>query len=142
MDRTIKLIFVSLGVAIILASCGGGKKDGQNKKPTPTAVSVDVAERQRAVYYDEYPATVTALSQVDLKAQVTGYVTGIFFKDGQRLHRGQKLYTIDKQQYQANYDQAIADLNVQKANLFKAQQDADRYAGLYKQDAVANQLYD
>jgi RND family efflux transporter MFP subunit len=142
MDKTMKLIFVSLGIAVILASCGAGEKDGQNKKPPPTAVSVKVAERQSAVYYDEYPATVTALSQVDLRAQVTGYVTGIFFKDGQRVHRGQKLYNIDKQQYQANYDQAIANLNVQKANLFKAQQDADRYADLYKQDAVAKQLYD
>ena len=113
-------LFFYFGISILLASCGGGKKDEQNKKPPPTAVSVDVAERQSAVYYDEYPATVTALSQVDLRAQVTGYITGIFFKDGQRVHRGQKLYNIDKQQYQANYDQAIANLNDQKANLFKA----------------------
>jgi membrane fusion protein (multidrug efflux system) len=142
MNKTMKLIFVSPGIAVILAACGAGNKEEQTKAPPPTPVSVDVAKKESAVYYDEYPATVTALNQIDLRAQVTGYITGIFFKDGQPVHRGQKLYNIDKQQYQANYDQAIANLNVQKANLSKAQQDADRYADLYKQDAVAKQLYD
>ena len=94
------------------------------------------------MYYDEYPSTVAALNQVDLRAQVTGYITGIYFKDGQHVSKGQKLYDIDRQQYLANYDQAVANLNVSKANLAKAQQDADRYNDLLKQDAIAKQVYD
>jgi len=141
MDKTMKLIFVSFSIAVTLASCGAGKKE-ETKAPPAIAVSVDVVKKESAVYYDEYPATVTALNQVDLRAQVTGYITRIFFKDGQHVYKGQKLYDIDPQQYLANFDQAVANLNVQKANLFKAQQDADRYADLYKQDAVAKQLYD
>ena len=85
---------------------------------------------------------MTALNQVDLRAQVTGYITGIYFKDGQHVSKGQKLYDIDRQQYLANYDQAVANLNVSKANLAKAQQDADRYNDLLKQDAIAKQVYD
>ncbi len=50
-----------------------------------------------------------------------------------------KLYAIDQQQYQAAYDQAQANLNVAKSNLAKAQQDADRYMDLAKNDAVARQ---
>ena len=44
------------------------------------------------MYYDEYPATVAALNQDDLHAEVTGYITGIYFKDGQRVKKGQRLY--------------------------------------------------
>jgi len=136
------IIFFSLGMTVLFFSCASRKKDDPMKAPPPPAVSEEIVERGKAVYYDEYPATVAALNQNDLRAQVTGYITGIHFKDGQHVVQGQKLYDIDKQQYQASLDQAIANLNVTKANLARAQQDADRYAGLLKQDAVARQVYD
>ena len=136
------IIFFSLGMTVLFFSCASRKKDDPMKATPPPAVSAEIVERGKAVYYDEYPATVAALNQNDLRAQVTGYITGIHFKDGQHVVQGQKLYDIDKQQYQASLDQAIANLNVTKANLARAQQDADRYAGLLRQDAVARQVYD
>jgi RND family efflux transporter MFP subunit len=125
----------------LLFSCGKKKKKKQQKSP-PTAVNVVNVQKGTAIYYDEYPGTVAALNQIDLRAQVTGYVTGIYFSDGQHIKKGQKLYDIDRQQFEANYDQAMANVNVSKANLAKAQQDADRYSGLLKQDAIAKQVYD
>jgi RND family efflux transporter MFP subunit len=134
-------LFIVFSCAFILVSCGGKKKK-EKQKPPPAAVNVYRVKKESAVYYDEYPATVAALNQVDLRAQVTGYITGIFFNDGEHVNKGQKLYDIDHQQFEANYDQAVANLNVSKANLAKAQQDADRYNDLLKQDAVAKQVYD
>jgi membrane fusion protein (multidrug efflux system) len=142
MKNKILMIFFSFSMTIIFFSCGSGKKDQPMKAPPPPAVTAEIVKKGKALYYDEYPATVAALNQNDLRAQVTGYINGIYFKDGQHVVQGQKLYDIDKQQYQASLDQAIANLNVTKANLAKAQQDADRYAGLLKQDAVAKQVYD
>ncbi len=132
------MIFVS---ASFIISCGN-KTPEAPKAPPPTAVNIYEIKKETAVYYDSYPATVAALNQVDLRAQVTGYITGIYFKDGDHVSKGQKLYDIDRQQYQANYDQAIANLNVAKASLDKAQQDADRYNDLLKQDAIAKQIVD
>ena len=142
MKNKILMIFFLFGMTISFFSCANKKNDPMNGPPPPAAVNAEIAERGKAVYFDEYPATVAALNQNDLRAQVTGYITGIYFKDGQRVQQGQKLYDIDKRQYQASLDQAVANLNVTKANLAKAQQDADRYADLLKQDAVARQLYD
>jgi RND family efflux transporter MFP subunit len=142
MKNKILMIFFSVCMTILFFSCASKKKDDPMKVPPPPAVSAEIVQKGKAVYYDEYPATVAALNQNDLRAQVTGYITGIYFKDGQRVQQGQKLYDIDKQQYQASLDQAVANLNVTKANLARAQQDADRYADLLKQDAVARQLYD
>jgi RND family efflux transporter MFP subunit len=142
MITTMNRCSLSIIISLTLWSCGARNKETQTKAPPPATVSVEQVEKQKAIYYDEYPATVAALNQVDLRAQVTGYITGIFFKDGQRVRQGQRLYDIDRQQYQANLDQAIANLNVSKANLAKAQQDADRYADLLRQDAIARQLYD
>ncbi|HEY1871829.1 MAG TPA: efflux RND transporter periplasmic adaptor subunit [Chitinophagaceae bacterium] len=142
MRNKISIFFFSSVFMIILYSCGDKKRDAQPKTPPPASVIAELVKKGNAVYYDEYPATAVALNQNDLRAQVTGYINGIYFHDGQVVHQGQKLYDIDKQQYQANLDQATANLNVSKANLAKAQQDADRYADLLKQDAIAKQVYD
>ncbi len=133
-------IILTVSVAAVYISCGNA--DVRPKAPPPAAVNTFIAEKAKAVNYDEYPATVAALNQVDLRAQVTGYITGIYFKDGQHVTKGQKLYDIDRQQYLANYNQAVANLNVSKANLAKAQQDADRYTDLLQKDAIARQVYD
>ena len=134
--------FLLTATALLATACGGKKDDQQQGPPPPTAVSAVKVEKGNATYYDQFPATVTALLQVDIQPQVAGNITGIFFQDGQRVSKGQKLYTIDPQQYRATYDQAVANLNVQKANLNRAQKDANRYNTLAEQDAVAKQLVD
>lgn len=58
------------------------------------------------------------------------------------MQKGQKLYSIDAQVYNANYQQAQANLQVQETNLLKAQKDADRYHELDKNDAIAKQQVD
>lgn len=129
-------------IALVLASCGS--KNAQQQGDVPTAVSVTVAEvKSEAVsYYDEYPAMVVALNQVVLTPQVNGYITGVFFKEGERVKKGQKLYSIDAQTYNANYQQAQANLAVQEANLVRAEKDAERYRELAKRDAIARQQVD
>jgi len=139
---TVNYRLLLLGGLVTLAGCGGGKDDKKQQAPPPTAVSAVRAEKGNATYYDEFPATVTAFREVEIQPQVAGNITGIFFEDGQHVTRGQKLYSIDPQQYRATYDQAVANLNVQKANLNRAQKDADRYATLEKQDAIARQVVD
>ncbi len=127
---------------IILASCAD--KNQQNQQGPPPAVPVSIAEvaPTNAVYFDQYPGMMNALDQINLTTQVSGYITRIYFQDGQYVTKGQHLYSIDAQIYKANYNQAVADLQVQEANLVKAQKDADRYNELAKHDAIATQQVD
>jgi membrane fusion protein (multidrug efflux system) len=129
-------------VAILLLAACDEKKAAAPAMPPPAQVTLQAVKLADAVYHDEYPATVTALNQVELKPQVSGFITGVYFKDGDRVKKGQLLYSIDAQLYSANYQQAVANLQVQQANMNKAQKDADRYHELDKNDAVAKQLVD
>lgn len=125
-----KYIFVSVIItSIFLASCGQNKS-GFSFPPTPVS-AVKVIEK-KVSYYNEYPASVVALNQVELRPEVSGYITGVFFNDGQHVTKGMKLYSIDQQQYKAAYD-------IAKANLNKAQQDYKRYEELAKSNAIAAQ---
>lgn len=136
-------IFYTGAIVLILASsCGNNKQQAGPMAPQAVKVTVEAVKSGAAVYYEEYPATLAPLNQVDLRPQVSGFVTGIHFTDGARVKKGQLLYSIDAQLYNANYNQAVANLSAQEANLNKAQKDADRYRELEKNDAVAKQLVD
>ncbi|MEI9959318.1 MAG: efflux RND transporter periplasmic adaptor subunit [Ferruginibacter sp.] len=130
------------GIIVLLAMAACNDKKAAAPPPPPPAVVVQDVSLTDAVYYDEYPATVNALNQVELRPQVSGFITGVHFADGARVRKGQLLYSVDEQLYSANYQQAIANLQVQQANLNKAQKDAARYHELDKNDAVAKQLVD
>src|ERR1044072_4431105 len=94
-----RLIQIFLLPVIIFATSCGEKNNQQQQAPPPVAVNVDTVQATSATYYDEYPGTITALNEVEIHAQVSGYITGIYFKDGQYITKGQKLYSIDQQQY-------------------------------------------
>jgi membrane fusion protein (multidrug efflux system) len=139
--------YIKLGILIIgstaLASCGGGDKAAQQQGPPPaTPVTTYTVDEQPVVTTDTYPGVVVALNEVELRAQVGGYVTAIYVKDGQKVTKGQKLYEIDRTKYIAAYNSAKADVAVAKANRDKTKKDADRYTKLAEQDAVAKQRVD
>lgn len=135
-------IFFVITFLFFLSSCGDKKSAQQQGPPPAIAVTVSEVTVANAVFYDEYPGAISALDEIKLTPQVTGYITGIYFKDGQQVRKGQKLYSIDAQVYQANYQQAIANLELQQSNLLKSQKDADRYHELDKHDAIAKQQVD
>jgi RND family efflux transporter MFP subunit len=118
------------------------KQTKQNAAPPPTPVSVAEAKNAEAVYYDQYQGTVVALNTVELRSQVTGFITGIFFKEGEIVPKGKPLYEIDRRKYLDAYQQAQANLQSAQANLVRSQKDIERYNMLLKNDAVARQTVD
>ena len=130
--------------ASLLASAGcGQKEDDKAAGPPPaTPVTLVAARTTDAVYYDEYPATVVALNNVELRSQVAGFITQIYFKDGDVVQKGKPLYEIDRRKYQAAYQQALAGLRSAQAVVQNAQVNLNRYQRLAQQDAIAKQIVD
>ena len=128
----------------VLISCLSFISCKEKKQPPPPKVPVNLftVASTPVVYYDQYPSTTQALSEVNLLPQAQGYVKGIFFKEGSKVKKGQKLYEIDQSLYNDAYEQAVANLKVTQGTLAQSQQDADRYIYLNKYHAVAKQLYD
>lgn len=129
-------------LAILSVAACKSKPDQQNAAPPPTSVNVAEAKKADAFYYDDYQGTVVAVNTTELRSQVAGFITGIFFKEGTVVQKGAPLYEIDRRKYEAAYQQAKANLISAKANLIKAQKDIDRYNMLLKNDAVARQTVD
>src|ERR1017187_7781380 len=139
MLNEMKNAFVIIAITcLIFASCSPVKPPAN----PPVPVNLVTVKAQKVLYYDKYPATTAALSQVDLRPEVQGYITGISFAEGDHVRKGQVLYEIDRQLYQEGYDQAKANVEVARGTQAQAQQDADRYVYLNTYDAVAKQVLD
>jgi membrane fusion protein (multidrug efflux system) len=138
--KTKNIPFLAAAIIFLWTSCQNKAK--LNTALPPTSVYVTQAKIADAVYYDQYQGTVVAINTVELRSQESGFITGIFFKDGDMVPKGKELYEIDRRKYVAAYEQAEANLLSANANLVKAQKDIDRYTMLLKNDAIARQTVD
>jgi RND family efflux transporter MFP subunit len=138
--KTRNILLAGTVCMLIWSACHKPAK--QNAEPLPTSVSITEAKKAEAVYYDKYQGSVIALNTVELRSQVTGFITGMFFKEGEIVTKGKPLYEIDRRKFLDAYQQALANLSSSQANLVKAQKDIDRYNMLLKNDAVARQTVD
>ena len=140
MYRTVQTV-IYIAAAAILLSCSRSNANHSKDEPA-VGVTVTEVSMKDAVFYNSYPGNLVALKEVELRGQVSGYITGIYFAEGKRVHKGDKLYEIDRRKYEAAYSGAQANVKISEDNLEKAQRDADRYTDLAGQEAVARQMYD
>lgn len=98
------------GAAMMLASCGGKEQAAQGAG-APPEIAVITVEPGNAEFQSSYPATVKGKTDIDIRPQVTGFITKVHVDEGQKVRKGQVLFTIDQVQFQAAVDQAQANVN-------------------------------
>ena len=84
----------------------------------------------------------SAVDQVELRAQVGGTLTGIHFKDGDIVHQGDLLFTIDPRPYEIRLAQATAQLESASARLELAKPELWRAQELKRTDFGTAQTVD
>src|ERR1700719_216063 len=85
---------------------------------------------------------VEAFSTVDVKAQISGQVMQVNFRQGQDVKQGDLLFTIDPRPFEAALRQAQANLAKDRAQYRQAAVDERRYSTLLKQNVSSRQQYD
>lgn len=140
--------YLSCALAVtLLTACGGDNQNSQSNSGGPmgshaVSVTTEEAKLERVGGTRNYPATVVALNETEIRAEVNGYITGIFVSDGARVQKGQKLYEIDRIRYEADVEKAEANLRIAESNLLRIERDVERYRTLAEQDAIAKQTLD
>lgn len=129
-------------ISVILLSACGNKKDKQQVPPVAKSVTTHQVTKQEVTQEQNYPGKVTGIREVELRANVSGYLTAITFQEGSIVNKGQKLYEIDRTQYLAAYNSALANLKSAKALLARSQKDFERYQLLDQKQAISKQRLD
>ena len=84
----------------------------------------------------------SAVERVELRAQVGGTLTGIHFKDGDIVHRGDLLFSIDPGPYEIRLAEAKAQLESATARLDLANRERERAAKLLEAHAISHEEFD
>ncbi|MBE8720760.1 efflux RND transporter periplasmic adaptor subunit [Sphingobacterium pedocola] len=110
--------------AILLYSCSTGtSKPGGLPSPSLPVMTIESADE---TLYREYPASIEALANIEIRPQVNGTLERIYIDEGAKVSKGQLLFKINDQPYQEQLNQAHANLQAAKAALDNAELEVEK----------------
>jgi membrane fusion protein, multidrug efflux system len=135
-------VWAGAGIVVAVAGIGGFEYAHSNNAASPAAhapamaqVSVSKPLVQQLDTRLGFLGQLSAVNQVELRAQVGGTLTGIHFKDGDIVRAGDTLFTIDPVPYEIRLAQAQAQLGTAKARATLAGQELARAQELERNEA-------
>jgi membrane fusion protein (multidrug efflux system) len=146
-SRLGRAALLALAVGLLLAACGQ-EEDSQAQQQQaaperqPHPVEVMVIERQDIALEKSYPSLLRSDDEVTLVARITGILEKRHFEPGEQVEKGQRLFSIEPDVYQAAVNQNEANLQSAQAELSRAQRDAQRFERLASQNSVSQQQVD
>lgn len=122
--RTGRLFWALLAASstILLSRCGGRKESAKEQAPAPVSAVVQPVVQKTVPIYTELTARTDATSSVEIRARVKAYLKTQTYKEGTLVKKGQVLFTLDPREYQAQLQEARAQLDKANADLRQAQE--------------------
>ena len=134
-----KIVAVALiASGTLLLSCS--KKQQADGQQDPEVAVVTVGEQDTELETG-YPATLHGENDVEIRPQITGFLTKVNVEEGQRVSAGQVLFTIDQVQLKAAVDAAQASVAVAQANVNTAQTNANNNKILLDKNIISAPAY-
>jgi membrane fusion protein, multidrug efflux system len=140
--------FPRLGLAVLAAvlaaalpGCSRGPA-GSKQGPPPVLVLAAQAAEQDVPVQLRAIGNVLPYSKVTIRSQVTGQLQAAHFKEGQEVHQGDPLFTIDPRPAQAALEQARANLARDEAQLENARVVFERTRQLLEAKFVSQEVFD
>ena len=134
-----RLFTAHLSVAAVLVmclsftSCG---KQGQNGSQMIKELAVVSVSSSNVELISSYPAVIKGKQDVEIRPQVSGFITRLAVDEGSVVRKGQTLFIIDPVQYEEAVNAARAAVNVAKANMATAELTAQNKRELAKNNII------
>ena len=125
-------------VCLSLAGC----RSETPAPPPPPEVTVSEVRAEEVTEWDEYQGEFEAVDAVEVRPRVSGYLVRVAFTEGKEVRKGDVLFEIDPEPYQAALDQREADLTRARARLELNQRDAKRAEKLAAAQAISQEEMD
>lgn len=133
-------------MTLSVASCGSNA-DQQQQMPDPQIAVMQVSPTN-ANNSTEYPALIKGKTDIEIRPQISGFITKVHVDEGQHVSKGQVLFTIDQVQYEAAVRQAQsavanaqAAVNAAKTRVATAKMTADTKRDLLNKNIISQFEY-
>lgn len=99
-----------LAMAAGLSSCGSNAAQNEMGEALPQETDFIVLNTSNAPVQTSYPGSIEGSDNVDIKAQVTGYLDAIYVKEGDYVKKGQSLFKIKSDAFNEQVNNSSAGL--------------------------------
>lgn len=135
MRKTITfLCILVLGLSLAACKDEGGSGAGAGQQMVPYVKVKDLV-CEDVPWPADYLATAAGSRAVDVRARVQGIIEKKLYQEGGYIKAGEMMFQIERDQYEATYDQA-------KAAFMNAEREWNRIRPLYKANAVSQKERD
>ncbi len=140
----LKLLQVNLIICISIGitSCDSQSHSDSPALPPPPHVKIAQPLSQEVTEWDEYTGRIEAVSSVDIRARVSGYLEKVNFKAGAKVKKGDLLFEIDPKPFTAQLQYAVSELERAKAKHELAKNDLGRAERLFSGKAISEEEHD
>ena len=133
-------MLLTLGLVTLTAGCR--RTPPAAMQPPPPTVTVASPTQREFTDEVELSARVEPMETVEIRSRVSGYLTEVGFKSGQRVEKGDLLFVIDPRPFRAALQRAEADLAQARARLEGSERDDQRAVALAEQKAISKEESD
>jgi RND family efflux transporter MFP subunit len=117
--------------ALAAAACGRN----QYAPPPPPEVTVDQPVERDVTVHGEFTGHTVAIATLDIRARVQGELKSMHFTPGSTVKKGDLLFVIEPELYQAQVDQARATLAAKEADSRAAQEQLEITQTIFQKSA-------
>jgi membrane fusion protein (multidrug efflux system) len=129
-----KTIYLAV-VSVLLTACGSAPQNPVAPGPVPVPVQTLVAENSTT--YQDYPASVQGIQNVEIRPQVTGTLDRVFVDEGAFVKAGQAIFKINEQPFIAALNSALANQQAAQSALTNASLEVDKITPLVASNVVS-----
>ena len=135
------LSVLTLGLTAVSCSSGGEQNAAAAQQQVPK-LKVETVEYSTSELNSYYPAIIKGRSDVDVRPMVSGFITKVYVDEGQRVSRGQTLFTIDPVQYEAAVESARQQVVSAEAALASAMTSERNTRMLHDKNIISSSQHD
>ena len=136
------LFSLSVGAMLILGLAACSQKSDAPQQAPVLEVRVAESSRRDVPLTIDMVGTTLGTQDVSIRARVEGFLESMDFEEGTFVKKGDLLYTIDAQPFQAKLVEAQSQLAAAQTNLAKTESDLARIRPLAEMKAVSEQDLD
>ena len=129
-----KVILLAI-VAIALASCS---PEPQTVAAPPQSLPVAAISATTETTYQEYPAAIEGVVNVEVRPQVSGSLDRVFVDEGAYVTAGQPLFKINEQPFRAALNNALASQHAAEGTLANARLEIEKFTPLVQNKVISD----
>jgi membrane fusion protein (multidrug efflux system) len=124
-----------LASSVLLAGCA--EQQAPQQAMAPPALPVEAVHTGTETTYQDYPASIEGVVNVEIRPQVTGMLERILVDEGAAVRKGQPLFKINDAPFREQLNNALAAQQAAAGSVVSAQVEVDRFAPLVQNKVVS-----